>query len=393
MFVLARRLMCLLNVQFNITFAANRYYMKLTLIIFIVLIFLSSCGENVDTEKSRDSKSVKNDTIHNDYASSFRIIEHKESTEIQIIDIETDVVEFNYIFSDSEKESNTLKFNPDRVVALSATHIGMLEELQLLDKIVGISDEKYLCSPYLKERINKGLVQSLGDIGIADIEGFVEVSPDLVIYSGFDTEAPILQKLNSAGIKTFTNYDWKETHPLGRAEWLKVFGIIFNKQEEAAKLYSQIKTEYLKLVEKVKGFKAKENVLVGTMYGDVFNTPAGDSYMAKILKDANLRYKYHKTRGTGSLSLTLEEVVSDNRNTGIWLNVAAQSLDEVLAMNNRFRLLESIEKGQVFSYTHEVNCFWEKSAILPHVLLQDICKIAHPEKFDNKSLTFYNKLN
>jgi iron complex transport system substrate-binding protein len=367
--------------------------MKLTLSIFIVFILLFSCTEQVSTDNLNDLKSVKNDTLKNDFAASFRIVEHSESTEIQIIDIENDVVEFTYFFSDSEKESNALEFNPDRVVALSATHIGMFEELELLDKIVGISDGKYLCSSKLKKRVHDGLTRSIGDIGMADIEGYIDVDPDLVIYSGFDTKAPILKKLKSAGIKTFTNYDWKETHPLGRAEWLKVFGVMFNKRIEAEELFDKIKTEYLSLVKEVKQYSSNETVLVGTMYGDIFNAPAGDSYMAKILKDANLNYKYQETEGTGSISLTLEEVISDNRKTNIWLNVAAKSKDKVLEMNNRFRLLESIENNRVYSYYHEVNCFWEKSAISPHLLLKDICKIVHPDEFKDEVFNFYKKID
>jgi iron complex transport system substrate-binding protein len=352
-----------------------------------------SCTGNRNTTDSILEDSIGGDTIQNDYAESFRIIEHSESTEIQILNSTDNTVEFNYYFKSSVKNENVLKLNPDRVVALSATHIGMMEELDLLDRIVGISSDKYLCSKKLKNRVNEGSVKSIGDIGMADIEGYIAVKPDLVFYSGFDTEAPVLKKLKAAQIETFTNYDWKETHPLGRAEWLKVFGVIFNKRKMAERLFNDIKSKYLSLVEEVKDYSAKDTVLVGTMYGDVFNAPAGDSYMAKILDDAKLNYKYQETKGTGSISLTLEEVISNNRKTNIWLNVAAQSIDKVLVMNSRFRLLESIQHKKVFSYFHEVNCFWEKSAIKPHLLLQDICKITYPDEFHDEVFTFYKKLN
>lgn len=364
-------------------------------ILFLFILVIYSCSDDKkewDGDSNTSVISEKSDTLINQYAESFRIIQHSETTEIQIINLENNSVQFNYFFGETQNNANILKLNPERVVALSATHIGMLEELELLDRIVGISNDKYLCSSQLKKQVEEGAVKSVGNIGMADIEGYVAVDPDLVIYSGFDTEAPILKKLHSAGIKTFTNYDWKETHPLGRAEWLKVFGVIFDKQEEAEKLFNTIKTEYVSLAEEVREFSSKKSVLVGTMYGDIFNAPAGDSYMAKLLEDANLNYKYRETKGTGSLSLTLEKVISDNRDTDIWLNVAAQSKDKVLEMNNRFRLLESIDNNLVYSYFHEVNCFWEKSVIHPHLLLQDICKIAYPEQFEIKTFTFYRNL-
>lgn len=366
-------------------------------LLFFVILVLYSCAENERVSKSNSNvtESVSDsDTITNQYAEAFRIIEHTNYNEIQILNPETKEVEFSYnVGKSSNQKIVGINQKVNRVVALSSTHIGMMEKLGLADRIVGISDEKYLCSPQLEDRIKKGFVKSVGDIGMSDIEGYIEVNPDLVIYSGFDTKAPVLQKLKSAGIKTFTNYDWKETHPLGRAEWLKVYGVLFEKQNEAEILYNKIKTEYLNLVEKVENYSSEEKVLVGTLYGDVFNAPAGDSYMAKILEDANLDYQYQETKGTGSISLTLEEVISENRKTSIWLNVAAKSKSKVLEMNNRFRMLESVKNNRVYSYFHEVNCFWEQSAISPHLLLQDICKIAYPEKFEDKTFSFYKKLD
>lgn len=367
------------------------------LIVFSIILFLFSCsGEKSNPIATVNSPDFigKADTLKNQYAEAFRIIEHESSTEIQILNTQKKEVEFRYTIGESADENSVeIMSELNRVVALSATHIGMLEELDLLEKIVGISDDKYLCSSKLKDRIKDGSLKSIGDIGMTDIEGYIDVNPDIVIYSGFDTKAPILKKLHSAGIKTFTNYDWKETHPLGRAEWLKVFGVLFNKRERAEKLFKSIETTYLNLVEEVAEYSSKEIVLVGTLYGDVFNAPAGGSYMAKILEDANIKYKYNETKGTGSISLTLEEVISDNRETGIWLNVAAQSKDKVLEMNNRFRLLRSLQENEVYSYYHEVNCFWEQSAIRPHLLLQDICKIAYPNEFKSKTFYFYNRLN
>ena len=367
------------------------------LIVFSIILFLFSCsGEKnkpIATVNPPDSIE-KADTLKNQYAEAFRIIEHKRSTEIQILNTQEKEVEFRYIIGESADENSVeIMSELNRIVALSATHIGMLEELDLLEKIVGISDDKYLCSSILKDRIKEGSLKSIGDIGMADIEGYIDVNPDIVIYSGFDTKAPILKKLHSAGIKTFTNYDWKETHPLGRAEWLKVFGVLFNKREKAERLFNNIETAYLNLVNEVAEYSSNETVMVGTLYGDVFNAPAGDSYMAKLLEDANINYKYQETKGTGSISLTLEEVISDNRETDIWLNVAAQSKDKVLEMNNRFRLLRSLQEDQVYSYYYEVNCFWEQSAIRPHVLLLDLCKIAYPDKFQKKKFSFYKKLD
>ncbi|MEX1191369.1 MAG: ABC transporter substrate-binding protein [Brumimicrobium sp.] len=366
--------------------------MKLYFYLVGFILLATSCvNDKADSTNDNTITSIETDTLKNSYAEAFRIIEHEDSTEIQIINIENKEVEFKYFIGVGE-DNNSIKLNPGRVVALSSTHIGMMEELQLLDKIVGISSDKYLCSSSLKKRVEQGKASTVGDIGNGDVEGYLAVRPDLIIYSGFDTKAAILQKLKSAGLKTFTNYDWKETHPLGRAEWLKIFGVIFNKRKEANSLFDKIESKYLALVDKMKKTTRKPSVLVGTMYGDVFNTPAGESYMAKLLTDANSDYQYASTSGTGSLSLSLEEIISDNRNVDVWLNVAAQTKSDIVDMNKKFNLLNAFQKDKVYSYYKNVNCFWEKSAVQPHIVLKDFCKIFHPNMFEDDDLVFYHQL-
>jgi len=112
--------------------------------------------------------------------------------------------------------------------------------------------------------------------------------------------------------------------------------------------------------------------------------------MAKLLLDANVDYVYAATNGVGSLSLSLENIISTNRSTAFWLNPAAQNNNQILQMNTRFELLQSFQNGNVYSYYSNVNCFWERSAISPHLLLEDLCKIFYPEMFTNDKLTFYS---
>lgn len=359
------------------------------LIILFSVVLLIGCNENSSKQKNVSEKGI---LVKNEYAEGFKITRFDSYVQISVINPDTKEVDFEYFIgpSDSDDKITQLPIQPSRVIALSATHIGMMEELNLSEKIVGVSNEDYICSENVLERLRSKKAVSLGDIGSSDIEGYLAAHPDLIITSGFDNEAPILTKMKSAGLTIFTNYDWKETHPLGRAEWIKVFGILFNEEKRANQLFEDICGKYHEITEKVASKETKPSVLVGTMYGDIFNAPAGDSYMAKLLEDVNVDYVYSDSRGVGSLSLTLEDVVSNNRSTDFWLNPAAQNKNQIMQMNPRFELLESVQNGKVYSYYKNVNCFWEQSAIQPHLLLEDLCKIFYPELFENDKLVFYS---
>ena len=361
------------------------------LYLWLIVIVAVSCTEEITVQLTDDNSGIE---WQNSYAEAFKVIQYAEGYQIQIIDPSTKELVKNY-FLGKEGVLHSVELVPEkrnRIIPLSATHIGMMEQLKVEHHIVGVSNKQYLCSDFLINQVNKGKVASIGDIGQGDVEAYVSAQPDLIIFSGFDMNAPILKKLKSAGLSTFTNFDWKETHPLGRAEWIKVMGLLFNKVDEAQKLFDDICRDYDVLKDQVAHVETKPGVLAGTMYGDIFNAPAGDSYMAQLLKDAGTSYVYNESKGVGSLSLSLEEVITMNKLTDYWINAAAQTKKDVLKMNERFQLLNAVKQDKVYSYYADVNCFWERAAITPHLILRDLCKIFHPDLI-NDEFVFYSKLN
>lgn len=364
---------------------------KLISFLFCLTILFTACNSN--TKHTETSNSIaKGDTIANSYAEAFRIIEYNEATVIEVIDPTNGKVDFNYeISANKSTDATYLGFDFSNVIALSATHIGMIEELGEIDRISGVSDASYLCNDALIKKSKSGTLKSVGDIGQSDIENYIAASPDLIIYSGFDPKAPIIKKMKRAGLSIFANFDWKETHPLGRAEWIKVFGVLFNKKEEAIAIYESIEKKYLKLKQALKEQKEKPSVLVGTMYGDIFNAPAGESYMAQFLKDANVDYVYKNTEGVGSLTISLEELITQNRTTDYWLNAAATTHQQLMNMNKRFSLMDAVNNGNSYTYYGDVNCFWERSAILPHEVLKDLSILFHDHSALD-DLMFYSEI-
>lgn len=358
---------------------------------FCITLFIVSCKTN-NKVNNKSTPKTKGDTIVNSYAEAFRIIEHAEATTIEVVDPSNGKVDFSYEIG-SNKADNTSSLGSEfsKVIALSATHIGMIEKLGELDRIIGVSDASYLCNEELLNKSKAGLLKSVGDIGQSDIENYIAADPDLIIYSGFDPNAPIINKMKQAGLSIFANFDWKETHPLGRAEWIKVFGVLFDKREEALALFESIEKQYVALKSELEENETHPTVLVGTMYGDIFNAPAGNSYMAQFLEDANVDYVYKNTKGVGSISISLEEMITQNKKTDYWLNAAATSPKKVLDLNKRFELLNAFENKNMYTYYGDVNCFWEQSAIQPHKILKELGLIFHPQTLSGE-LKFYSKI-
>ncbi len=356
-------------------------------IIFLVLSLFSCSEKTAETSKEQPDIS-SGDTLVNQYAKAFRIIEKELYTEVQVLEPSNDSVCFVYGIGEKVPEPITdLGPSIQSIAALSSTHVGMLKKLQLADKILGVSSSDYLCG----SDEQPDWIQ-FGELGQADPEIYIKHTPDLIMYSGFKRDIPILKKLRHAGIESMVNYDWKETHPLGRAEWLKVFGVLFQCEKSARREFEAIEESYVTAMKKSAMISDVPSVFVGTIYGDVFNVPAGDSYMSKLLKDANAEYVYKDTKGTGSLSLTLEEAITENQTTDYWLNVAASSKKAVRQLNTNFTQLKSYQDNTIYTYLDRVNCFWEESAVAPHKVLKDLIRIFHPEVMESKDYYFYEKV-
>jgi iron complex transport system substrate-binding protein len=360
------------------------------ILLFLLGCFVVSCGVQ-DTKLESVSQQV-GDTLRNDYAEAFRMIQFDGYTQIDIILPESQEVLFRYGIGENVPGSLIeLPKSLSRLIALSSTHLGMISELDKQQLVVGVSDARYLCNPIYQELVEQNMIKSLGDIGATDFESFVALNPDLIMHSGFDLQSPALKKLEDLGLSLFVNFDWRETTPLGRLEWIKVLGVLLDEVEQSNEVYDKIKKSYLTIVDAVSVVEHRPTVIMGTVYGDIFNAPAGESYKAQLIRDAGGDYVYAASSGTGSLSLSMEELIMQNRGTEIWLDAAGNSVSEILSMNKNFELLSALKNQRVYSYMQHVNCYWEESIVKPHLLLSDFVKIFQ-ESDTTESMVFYLRI-
>jgi iron complex transport system substrate-binding protein len=234
-------------------------------------------------------------------------------------------------------------------------------------------------------------ISEFGDESNVPIEKIVKSKTKLIVYSGFGSEFDGEGKLKKLGIQSIPNYEWRETHPLGRAEWIKFLGILIDKPAEANAVFKKIKSNYEDLRWEIRDLQNKPTVISGNFYSDQWTAPAGNSYMAILFQDAGAKYVYQSSNGTGSVFLPIEQVVFDNRKTDFWLNPGVASKGVLSEMNPKAKFIGAYDNG-IYCYSNEMNKFWEMSAIEPDFLLADFIHIFHPEFKPESELHFYNLL-
>ncbi len=362
--------------------------MKHLLLFLGISTFLFSCTTK-KTEQQQHQKTTK-------YACNFRLIQHDDYIKLQLLKPETGEIDQTYALvkktTKTELPSSMARIEVPvkNMAVLSTTHIGMLSALNALDCIKGTTDPTYISNPKILKRIKSGEIAAFTDDASLVPEQLLRKKIGLVVYSGFGKAFPNADKLATLGIYTMPNYDWREEHPLGKAEWIKVFGYLIDQPEQAEAYFKQVERNYL-ATKKLIGRSTKyPKVLVGSLIGDIWYAPAGKSYMAHLFRDAGCDYIYASEEGTGSCRKTFEQVYNDQLKSDFWINPGAVSIADLLRQQGKYGLFKTVKNKQVYCYTHDSNYFWEMSTVHPDWLLYDFATIFGTSK--PGKLHFYKQL-
>lgn len=286
----------------------------------------------------------------------------------------------------------------DRIVVTSTTHIPSLDMLGVTDKLVGFPNLDYISSETARGLISSGKIAELGQNEAINTEVLVELEPDLIVSFAVDGTNKSLTTIQKTGIPVLYNSDWTETHPLGKAEWIKFFGLLFGKEKEADSIFNRIESDYLKAKELASQASNKPTVFSGAMYKDIWYMPQGDSWAAQFIADANGEYLWKDSKGTGSLSMSLESVLEKAKTADYWIGPGQfESLEQFKDAHSVYQQFSALQKGNVYTFTKNKGStggviYYELAPNRPDLVLQDIIAILHPELLPEYRFNFFSKV-
>ena len=328
------------------------------------------------------------------YATGFDIIDYKTHYKLILKDPDSKTSSSIIFVKKAAKyagKSNKQIFYAaiSKIVVTSTTHIPMLELLNKEESLVGFPNGKYISSKKTRKLIDNGQVKELGKEQSINTELLLDLHPELVVGFSLSTNKKMYANIQKAGIPVLINNDWLEKTPLGRAEWIKFFGVLFGETEKANRIFNQIEREYLQAKQIALQANDKPKTLSGAMYQGKWNLPAGESFGAKFLKDANVNYIWGDSKGTGSLLLSLESVIDKGQDATIWLQPSFYtSYKQMKDANMHYVQFDAFQNKNIYNFTHNKGVtggviYYELAPIQPHIVLKDIIKAAHPELLPN----------
>ncbi len=378
----------------------------LTFLLVIFIVLTGSCGRrkvNIPDPKA----SVKGSLVSK--AERFSIIETDSCTVVTIINPWQGAEGINQVYYLVKKE-NILPLKVDsesiiyvplrRIICMSTTHLAMIAALGETDAIVGVSGAGYVYNKSISERIKKGFINDVGYEAGMNSELIIKSAPDLVMVYGVGSEsAGYVGKIKELGIKVMFNADYLETDPLGKAEWIKLFGALFCKEEIADSIFSSVSQSYEQLKTLISmNTDSRPGVLLGLPFKDTWFVSPGNSYISRIIKDAGGSYLWQDTESQVSMPLSLENVYLQSLKAEFWLNTgSADSKNEIISFDTRLKDIPCFREGKLFNNNKRItpeggNDYWESGALYPHLILKDIASILHPDLFSDHELFFYRKI-
>ena len=370
------------------------------LLSFLIIFLVFSC-------KTEVTKSIQKETQNTiKYANGFDIEKFDGYSKLIIkAPYPNASEEFEYILikkgneiPEKIKGANIIRTPIQQIVVTSTTHIPMLELLQEENSLVGFPNLQYISSSKTVGLIELGKIKELGKEQNINTEVLLDLQPELVVGFSMNSNNNMFNTIEKAGIPVILNGDWLEATPLGRAEWIKFFGVLFHKEDQADSIFKTIETAYSTAKALVKDAKSKPTILSGVQFKDVWNLPAGQSFVAQFLKDANTNYLWAHTEGKGSLALSFESVFEKGKDADLWIAPGHyNTYSQLEKMNSHYTEFNAFKDKNIYSFNNRKGAnggvlYYELAPIQPHIVLMDIIKIAHPELLPNYTPYFLEQL-
>lgn len=302
------------------------------------------------------------------------------------------------IVPDSLRSNLIISVPIQKIVVTSTTHIPSLEMLGVEKTLIGFPNLDYISSEKVRALIDNKKIKELGNNQSLNTEVLIDLQPDVIMGYGIDNNNPTLDNLEKNGLKIVLNGDWNEQSPLGKAEWIKLFGALYDQQEKANELFSKIEQDYLKTLKIAQKALSNPTVLVGDMFEDKWNLPQGNSWGCSFIKEAKGNYLWSETTGTGSLSLSFETVLEKAKNAEFWFTSGQfSSLEAMTNANPHYNQFKAFQNKNVYSFIRKKGekggvLYYELAPNRPDLVLKDLVKILHPELLKSYELYFFEKL-
>lgn len=231
-----------------------------------------------------------------------------------------------------------------------------------------------------------------GDAMKPDVEQIIDLKPEAILLSPFENGGGY-GRLEEIGIPVIECADYMEESALGRAEWMKFYGLLFGREREADSLFAVVEKNYQALSRRASQSKVTRSVLPDRKVGPVWYLPGGESSVGLLYKDAHGVYAYAKDKHSGSLSMPFETVLDKFVQSDFWILSYRGDFSraKLLAEFQGYSMLKPCRTGEIYGCKVDSIPYFEEVSWRPDWLLSDLIQLFHPD-LQIAPMRYYHKL-
>ena len=290
----------------------------------------------------------------------------------------------------------------ERTLVMTMLQLSNFSALDALDIVRGITGTKNLFNKDIRQRVKDGRMVKIGMEGNFDTELILAAHPEVIFISPFKRGG--YDAIKETGITLIPHLGYKELTPLGQAEWIRFVGMFIGKEHEADSIFAGIESRYNGLRQRVDSLinlksqtsNIKPTVFSGEMHGGNWYAVGGKNSLAQIFRDAGAQYVFDND-DTGGVNIEFEEMYAAAANADYWRILNSYegdfSYEALKASEPRNELFKAFKEKKVIYCNMKQTPYYEKSPVMPDVLLSDLVAIFHPELMPaDYEPTFYRML-
>lgn len=292
------------------------------------------------------------------------------------------------------KATTIIRIPLQRAAVFSSVHLALLQELHAIRQVRGICDIQFIIDQNLQALIRHRRLTNYGGSLRPDLELLVATRADALLVSSLvDVDRPELRK---TGIPIIECADYLETSALGRAEWIKFFGLLFGQRQAADSIFQQVEDRYQSLTRQVRTLRQRPSLLVETKKGGVWYVPGGKSTMGEIYQAAGANYLFSYLNQSGSVALSFETIYKKALNADFWLikygDTTSLSYQRLKASYTHYSAFKAFRQHNIYACNTLQKSFYEETPFHPERLLEDLIKLFHPQLLPDHRLRYFEPL-
>jgi len=363
-----------------------------------LITFLCLIAGGCQTKSGKpDADLMASDSIR--YAKGIEILHYEEYTTVEVKDPwEKGQLLQRYILVWRDKPlpgnlpaGTVVRVPLQNVVVYTSVHASIVDLLGETDRIVGVCEPRYIDTPSIQEGLRNGRIVDLGESTSPNVEKMIEIGAEYVIASPFQNSS--YGPVEKIGIPIIEGADYMESLPLGRTEWIRFYGLLFNKEAVADSLFRETEQRYNGLKELVADVSHKPTVISEKKFGSSWYVPAGESYVACLFADAGADYIFKELPGAGSTPMAFESVFDQAIHADFWLikynQAENMSYGELRAEYTPYENFDAYKNKSIFGCNTGVVPYYEEFPIHPDYLLKDLIHVFHPELLPGYATRYY----